>query len=79
MRWPKLLSHVFDPNSRKVGFGWWLFIVATWLLVHKHIDGGMWQACVLMSGALVGGGTMGDRWLQGKLDAAKPIDSKPKT
>ncbi len=64
MELPSLLHHIFNADSRKVGFGWWLFIVSTTLLWETRLDSATWQTCVLMSTALIGGGTVADGWLK---------------
>lgn len=66
MRLPRLLTNIVDPDSRKVGFGWTLFIVSTILLVKAKIDASAWQLMVSGSGVLIGGGTVADAWLKGK-------------
>jgi hypothetical protein len=50
-------------GSRKVGFGLWLFFVSTGLLVRGHIGANEWMLCAGLVSALVGGGTVADRWL----------------
>jgi hypothetical protein len=57
---PSLLHHIFNADSRKVGFGWWLFIVATALRWHDKIDAVHWLGCAALSTVLIGGGTVVD-------------------
>lgn len=73
---PTLLLHVFYPTSRKVGFGWALFIVSTWASFFSHkasgdpkLDASTWLICVAFSSALIGGGTLADSKLD--LERAK--------
>ena len=74
MKIPKIIPILFFNDSRKVGFGLWLFIVAIGLLMENLIDADKWMLCVGLSAALIGGGTVADSWL-GKVQ--KPNDSKP--
>lgn len=69
---PKLLLHIINPDSRKVGFGWQVFIVSTWLLYAAKISADQWQGCVLLAGFLIGGGTLGDKWME--VRNGKPAD-----
>lgn len=82
-RWvPTLLLHIFYPTSRKVGFGWALFIVSTAAAFFMHkasgdpkLDASTWLICVAFSSALIGGGTLADSKLdleRAKLNAAPP-------
>lgn len=73
---PTILLHIFYPDSRKTGFGWWLFIVASLgtFFLHKangdpKLDASTWLLCVSIAGALIGGGTLADGKLE--LEAAK--------
>lgn len=82
-RWvPTILLHVFYPTSRKVGFGWFLFIVATYAAFFAHkttgdakLDASTWLICVAFSSALIGGGTLADAKMD--LEKAK-VDALPK-
>ena len=76
MKLPSLLHHLLNPDSRKVGFGWWLFITATWLLYDAKITAAEWQGCVMLSTALIGGGTIGDTWLKSKLGSGNAAPEK---
>lgn len=71
---PTLLLHIFYPTSRKVGFGWALFIVSTAAAFFMHkpsgdpkLDASTWLICVAFASALIGGGTIADA----KLDLEK--------
>lgn len=63
---PTILIHVLYPDSRKVGFGWWVFIIATWAAFFLKQDGkpmldaSTWLLVVTASTALIGGGTIAD-------------------
>ncbi len=64
---PTLLLHIFYPTSRKVGFGWALFIVSTWAAFFSHkangdpkLDASNWLICTAFASALIGGGTLAD-------------------
>ena len=70
----RFLSVLFLQDSRKVGFGMWVFITATVLIVIHRIDGNQWITCVGMSTVLIGGGTLGDKWLGKKEDKVAPSD-----
>ena len=65
---PTILLHIFNPDSRKVGFGWWLWIVASIaLFVGTKISSEQWMQCSLVAGMLIGGGTLGDSIIKAKL------------
>lgn len=63
---PSVLHHIFNPDSRKVGFGWWLFIISTVLLREKFIDSNDWMFCTAFASGLVGGGTIADSMISSK-------------
>lgn len=73
---PTILLHIFYPDSRKVGFGWSLFLFATAgaFFLHKadgnpKLDASTWLICVAISSALIGGGSIADA--KHELDMAK--------
>ena len=78
---PSILHHIFNSDSRKVGFGWWVFIIASWgAFFAKCGAGGKplleasdWLLCVAMSSGLIGGGTVADAWI----NKAKPGSTEP--
>jgi hypothetical protein len=84
---PSLLHHVFNSDSRKVAFGWWLFISSTWLRNSDKIDVKAWLICVFLAVILIGGGTvvdeiikMGKAFLEARFGggkAAAPASSAP--
>lgn len=64
---PSILLHVLYPDSRKVGFGWVLFIVSTLAAFYLRdavgkplIDASTWLLTVTATTALIGGGTIAD-------------------
>lgn len=64
---PTILLHILYPDSRKVGFGWWLFILASAGTFYMHkgngdplLDASNWLICTAFSSALIGGGTIAD-------------------
>lgn len=67
LKFPLLLVQILHPDSRKCGFAWSLFIVATYAaFVLKKSDGApaidadKWLMCVGGSSALMGFGTIAD-------------------
>ena len=67
MRLPRLLTHVFDSESKSVTFGWVLFLTATALYVARMpgftVD--VWQYALLISTLLVGGKVVKETILEG--------------
>lgn len=59
-----LLKLLFFMESRKVGFGLWLFMVANAFLMKHFIDSDRWFLCVTLSTGLLGGGTIADKYLE---------------
>ena len=59
----QILKLLLFSNSRKVGFGLWLFITATVLLCNKFVGANEWMICAALSATLVGGGTVLDGYL----------------
>ncbi len=59
-----LFAHVAETligkQSRKVAFGIWLFIVANGFKARTDMPWDTWWKCVLLSGALIGLGTILD-------------------
>jgi hypothetical protein len=62
----KLFHLLSFRDSRKVGFGLWLFIIATFLLWYTKILSADWSTCAILSASLIGGGTLGDAFLKKK-------------
>lgn len=61
-RLPRFLMILLWEESRKVCFGVLLVHVATWLLVKDLIGAEIWTGCAVMGAALVGGGTVADKF-----------------
>ena len=61
-RLPRFMMILFWEESRKVCFGVLLVHVATWLLVKGLIGADIWTGCAVMGAALVGGGTVADKF-----------------
>jgi hypothetical protein len=57
-------------GSRKVSFGLYLFIVANTYLIKHLISSQEWFTCVCLTSALIGGGTLADRFMEAKKDEA---------
>ncbi len=51
-------------DSRKVGFGLWLFIVSNVYLIRHLITSQDWFTAIALCSALIGGGTLGDKILE---------------
>lgn len=76
---PKWFKIITLTESRKVGFGVWLFVMANIFLDKAKIPAEIWVKCVFVSGALIGFGTildravdkLADRWA-GKYDPPQP-------
>lgn len=62
----KFLSILLFENSRKVGFGVWLFAISTALCVFDKINSSDWLTCMFLCSSLVGVGTVADTYLKGK-------------
>lgn len=72
MKLPGALKILLFNESRKVGFGLWLFIVSCLFLVKGLIDGDKWMLCSGAASALIGGGTLADTWLGKKKGPNEP-------
>ena len=68
-----ILSILLFKDSRKVGFGLWLFIVSNVWLFMKLINSDEWMFVIALTSGLVGGGTVADAWLKNK--QSKPVDT----
>ena len=86
MRFPRILSHIFDSESKTVSFGWWVFIVAScgaFLLkdgapAKAILDPDTWLWCVVISSTLIGGKLVGETVLQARLGGKSvPKEIKP--
>ena len=61
-----LVTALWKTNSRKVSFGLILYATSTALLLKRFIDAESWMLCMAAASTLVGGGTLADRWMNGK-------------
>jgi hypothetical protein len=61
-----LLHLLLWRGSRKVSFGIYLFVVANVYLYIKLISSEQWFTCVCLTTALIGGGTVADKFLEAK-------------
>jgi hypothetical protein len=64
---PTILLHVLYPDSRKVGFGWVLFILSSYAAFFGHasdgkplLDAQTWLICTAFTAGLIGAGTIID-------------------
>lgn len=67
---PSLLHDIFNADSRKVGFGWWVFIISTYGAFfakgvggHALLEASDWLMCVALASGMIGGGTLADSWI----------------
>ncbi len=59
-----LLKILLFNESRKAGFGLWLFVVSTTMVfMGGLIDSEKWMLCVALTTTLIGGGTLADKWM----------------
>jgi hypothetical protein len=61
-----LLQLLLFTGSRKVSFGLYLFCVSNAFLIYKLISSDQWFTCIALCTALIGGGTVADRFLETK-------------
>lgn len=62
----KLGEIILFGESRKVGFGFHIYVVSTALLIAKLISPNEWLTCIFLASTLIGGGTVIDTYLKGK-------------
>lgn len=60
----RLLNLLLLGDSRKVGFGLWIFAASGVFLVWDKITATDWLTCIFLSSGLIGGGTISDKWLE---------------
>lgn len=73
-----LLKILLFNDSRKVGIGLWFYISTEAFFIMKLIDVQTWMACKVMALTLIGGGTLADKFMDAKKEAAKATnDPKP--
>ena len=77
MRLPKIVNILLFEESRKVCFGVWLYATSTALLIMRLIDAQSWMLCMGAAAALVGGGTIADRYLRNKDNAPTAHPGQP--
>ena len=71
----KILKILMFDESRKVGFGLWLFLAASYLLMKgAHITSEQWMTCMVMCSVLIGGGTVADSFMKMKNGGGKSAD-----
>lgn len=61
-----LLNLLLFRGSRKVSFGIWLFLTANAYLYTKLISSDQWFTCICLTTALIGGGTVADKFIEAK-------------
>ena len=74
MRLPRILTHVFDSESKTATLGFMIFVTSTAGLFVLHDAAGVrvisadtWLICVAISSALIGGKLVGETVLATKL------------
>lgn len=68
MRWPRIITHVFDSASKTATLGYMVFVVATTGLFVEHIiSADNWLICTVISSTLIGGKLVGETILAAKL------------
>lgn len=68
MRVPRILSHVFDSESKTATLGYMVFLTATTGLFYGHvISADTWLLCVVIASSLIGGKLVGETILAAKL------------
>jgi hypothetical protein len=78
MRVPRILSHVFDSESKTATLGYMIFITAsTGLFKGRVIDADTWLICVTISSALIGGKLVGETVLAMKTGKEVKPDVPP--
>ena len=77
-RWPRVVTHIFDSESKTATLGYGVFIVATTGLFRgRIIDADTWLICVAISSTLIGGKLVGETVLAMKAGKAAPVEVKP--
>lgn len=62
----RLLALFLLQDGRKVGLGIWILLLSCIFLATDKISASDWITCLFLSTALVGGGTVADRFLRGR-------------
>ncbi len=75
MRWPpRIIDVLLFNDSRKAGIGLWVFYTATALLIAKLILASDWIWATTSAIAVVGGGTIADKFLESRKPPKPPVD-----
>ena len=61
-----LLHLLLWRGSRKVSFALYLFVAANIYLVQKLISSDQWFTCICLCSALIGAGTVADKFIEVK-------------
>lgn len=72
-----LIKLLIFKDSRKVGFGLWLFIVTNVYLVRHLVTSQDWFTVMALCSALVGGGTIADKMLENQKKKIADATDKP--
>lgn len=77
-RWPRIVTHVLDSESKTATLGYMVFVVATaGLFKARLIDADSWLICVAISSTLIGGKLVGETVLAMKTGKNAPAEAKP--
>lgn len=75
-RWPRIVTHVVDSESKTATLGYMVFIVATaGLFKARLIDADSWLICVAISSTLIGGKLVGETVLAMKTGKVEKPDA----
>ena len=77
-RWPRIVTHVVDSESKTATLGYMVFLTATAGLFKAHlISADTWLICVAISSTLIGGKLVGETVLAMKMGKTPPPEVKP--
>ena len=62
----RLLALFLLQDGRKVGLGLWILLLSCIFLATDKIAASDWITCLFLSTALVGGGTVADKFIRGR-------------
>lgn len=62
----RLLAIFLLQDGRKVGLGLWILLLSCVFLATDKISASDWITCLFLSTALVGGGTVADKFIRGR-------------
>jgi len=72
-RWPRIVTHIVDSESKTATLGYMVFVVATaGLFKARLIDADSWLICVAISSTLIGGKLVGETVLAMKTGKTPP-------